>query len=334
MAAPRIRADYDGLAQIAKIFSKQAEQTKATLSRINSKFETLDGGDWVGKGAQKFSGEMNSSIMPSIRGLSKVLEESGQITHKITEIMHQTDEDIASLFQLMVAGAIAAAPTAGAAGAVAGAAAAAAAASKAARDKAVDTVLKNIDPKVRELVKKSPTLAAQVASLNGKVTYKMGPKGSTKTYFDPKNNQIVIGPAESLNDQVSSIAHETGHAKYKAPYHAPVKGMTKTEYINKNVREQMLDEGNAQFNAAVVRDEVKKAGGPTLKIPGTQHSKYLSAYNDYKAGKITKQQAVGKMADLMAKERTSVDNKPYKQYYGETYETWWNDNIGKGKTKI
>jgi WXG100 family type VII secretion target len=332
MAAPRIRADYDGLVQIAKIFSKQAEQTKATLSRLNSKFETLEGGDWVGKGAQKFSSEMNSSVLPSVRGLSKVLEESGQVTHKIAEIMHQADEDIASLFQLMAAGAIAAAPTAGAAGA--GLGAAAAATSKAARDKAVDTVLKNIDPKVRELVKKSPTLSAQVASLNGKVTYKMGPKGSTKTYFDPKTNQIIIGPAESLNAQVSSIAHETGHAKYKAPYHAPVKGMTKTDYIQKNVREQMLDEGNAQFNAAVVRDEVKKAGGPTLKIPGTQESKYLSAYNDYKAGKITKQQAVGKMADLMGNEKTSVDNQPYKQYYGKTYEDFWNKHIGKGKTKI
>ena len=49
MAAPRIRADYDGLAQIAKVFSEQAEQTRATLNRLYSKFDTLDGGDWVGK---------------------------------------------------------------------------------------------------------------------------------------------------------------------------------------------------------------------------------------------------------------------------------------------
>ncbi|MGD8621908.1 MAG: WXG100 family type VII secretion target [Anaerolineales bacterium] len=336
MVAPKIRVDYDGLAQIAKIFARHAEQTRATLKRLSSKFETLDGGDWVGKGAQKFSSEMRSSVLPSVQGLSEVFDESSQVTNKIVDLMHQSDEEIARLFQPMVDGPIAAAPSAGAAGAEAGAGAGAAAAAKAkvARDKAVDTVLKNIDPKVRELVKKSPTLSAQVASLNGKVTYKMGPKGSTKTYFDPKTNQIIIGPAESLNAQVSSIAHETGHAKYKAPYHAPVKGMTKTEYIQKNVREQMLDEGNAQFNAAVVRDEVKKAGGPTLKIPGTQGSKYLSAYNDYKAGKITKQQAVSKMADLMANEKTSVDNKPYKQYYGKTYEDYWNKHIGKGKTKI
>jgi hypothetical protein len=110
--------------------------------------------------------------------------------------------------------------------------------------------------------------------------------------------------------------------------------MTKSEYIQKNVREQMLDEGNAQFNAAVVREEVKNAGGPSLKIPGTQQSKYLSAYNDYKSGNTTKQQAVSKMADLMANEKTSVDNKPYKQYYGKPYEAWWNKNIGKGKTRI
>ena len=333
MVAPRIHVDYNDLAQIAKIFFDQAEQTKTTLSRLNSNFETLDGGDWVGKGAQKFSGEMNSSVLPSVRGLIKVLEESGRVTHKIAEIMHQAEEDVASLFQVMAAGAIAAAAP-GAAGLQAGIAAAVSAATTELRNQAVDRVLKNINPKVRELVKKSPTLAAQIESLEGKVTFKMGPKGSTKTYFDPEHNQVVIGPAESLNTQVSSIAHETAHAKYNAPYHKPTAGMTKSEYIQKNVREQMLDEGNAQFNAAVVREEVKKAGGPTLKIPGTQQSKYLSAYNDYKSGKTTKPQAVSKMADLMAKEKTSVDNKPYKQYYGGTYEAWWNKNIGKGKTKI
>jgi uncharacterized protein YukE len=108
--------EYNDLAQIAKIFFDQAEQTRTTLSRLNSEFETLDGGDWVGKGAQKFSG-----------GLIKVLEESGRVTHKIAEIMHQAEEDCASLFQVMAAGAIAAAAP-GAAGLQAGIAAAVSAA--------------------------------------------------------------------------------------------------------------------------------------------------------------------------------------------------------------
>ena len=46
MAAPRIRADYDGLAQIAKIFSEQAEQTRAMLSRKRA--ITLGRPGWVG----------------------------------------------------------------------------------------------------------------------------------------------------------------------------------------------------------------------------------------------------------------------------------------------
>jgi WXG100 family type VII secretion target len=336
MPAPRIRAEYDGLERIAKMFLKQAENISNSFKRLSAQAEVLNDRDWVGEGAKKFDNEMSSSVLPSIQGLSQALEESGHVTQKISDLMHQADEDIARLFAVMASGGVAGVASAAAAMAMAqaGAVGAATGAAVNLRNQAVDRVLSKIDPKVRELVKKSPTLASQVQSLEGKVTFRMGPKGSKATYYDPKTKEIVIAPGESTNAQVSSIAHEVGHATYKKiPYHAPKPGMTKAQYIQKNVREQMLDEGSAQMNAAIVRDEIKKAGGPTLGMPGTQEKKYLSAYNDYKSGKISRQQAVGKMADLMGNETTSIDNKPYKQYYAKTYEDHWNKVVGKGKTK-
>ncbi len=333
MPAPRIRCEYDVLDQIAKKFFSQADLTNQSLKNLRTQMETLQGGDWVGRGAKKFNSEMKSSLLPSMRGLSQVLEEGGQVTRKISQVMHQADEDAARLISL---------PGSGVEGSGIGKAAKAAATSAAsasssaikARNKAVDRVLSKVDPKVRELVKKSPTLAGQIQSLEGKVTFKMGPKGSTATYYNPKTKEIVIAPGKTTNDQVSAIAHEVGHAKYgKIPYHKPTPGMTKAEYIRKNVLEQMRDEGSAQLNAAIVRDEIKKAGGPALGMPGTQEAKYLKVYNDYKKGTITRKKAIDKMANLMGNETTSVGNKPYKDYYGSTYEKHWNKTVGKGKTK-
>ena len=80
MPAPRIRIEYDVMDQIVKKFFTQADLTNKTLERLSSQAETLHDGDWVGKGAKKFNNEMNSSVLPSMRGLSKVLEEGGQVT--------------------------------------------------------------------------------------------------------------------------------------------------------------------------------------------------------------------------------------------------------------
>jgi hypothetical protein len=93
----------------------------------------------------------------------------------------------------------------------------------------------------------------------------------------------------------------------------------------------MRNEGSAQLNAAIARDEIKNAGAPTLGMPGKQGAKYVSVYNDYKQGKITKQQAVNKMGNLMGNETTG--GVPYKDYYGKSFEKHWNKTVGRGKTK-
>ena len=338
MPAPRIRCEYDVLDQIAKKFFNQADLTNQSFKGLRTKMETLQGGDWIGEGAKKFCGEMNSAVLPSVKRLAHALKEGGQVTQKIIQIMHQADEDAARLISLPGSGVEASGIVSVMTKAVQAAADSAAeaaeriAAKHAAACKAVDKLLSKVDPKVRELVKKSPTLAAQIQSLDGKVTFEMGPKGSKDAYYD--GDKIVIGPGESINEQVSTIAHEVGHAKYGIiPYHKPTPGMTKAEYIRKNVREDMLDEGSAQLNAAIVRDEVKKGGGPTLGMPGTQEAKYLKVYNDYKKGTITRQQAIEKNAKLMGNETTGKKSIPYKDHYGKYYENKWKDEMRKGKTK-
>jgi WXG100 family type VII secretion target len=332
MPAPRIRIEYDVMEQIAKKFFTQADLTDQSLKSLGTQMGTLQDGDWMGEGAKKFFSEMNSGVIPSVKGLSQALMEGGQVTQKISQVMRRADEDAARLIALPESG-VAASGTEKSSPAAVSKGAKGVAVSQA-TSKAVDRVLSKVDPKVRALVKKSPTLSRQIQKLEGKVKFKMGPKGSKGTYYNPKTKEIVIAPTGSTNDKVLGIAHEVGHANYgKIPYHKPTTGMTKSEYIRKNVQEQMRDEGSAQLNAAIVRNEVIKAGGPTINMPGTQNAKYVKVYNDYNKGTITRKQATDKMATLMGNEKTSTNNKPYKDYYGSMYEKHWNKTVGKGKTK-
>jgi WXG100 family type VII secretion target len=129
MGAPRIRAEYDNLAQIAKAFSKNSEATQSEHKKLASKMETLKNGHWIGKGADAFYSEMESSILPSVKGLADALAMAARVTRGIIKIMEETDEDAARLFQILDVSGLKAAISAAAAG-VAGAAGAAAAASQ------------------------------------------------------------------------------------------------------------------------------------------------------------------------------------------------------------
>jgi hypothetical protein len=50
MLAPRVRADYDQLAQIARTFGAISNQIDAMVLNIKSAKGTLQSGDWVGRG--------------------------------------------------------------------------------------------------------------------------------------------------------------------------------------------------------------------------------------------------------------------------------------------
>lgn len=100
MPAHLIRADYDSLAQIAKQFERQAADADRTHRRVRHQMETLQNGDWLGKGAQAFYREMDDEILPSLQRLSAAMRSADQVTRKIGQIMKQAEEDAAGLFRL------------------------------------------------------------------------------------------------------------------------------------------------------------------------------------------------------------------------------------------
>lgn len=95
MPASRIRADYDQLATISRSFQAEAEATQRTLQDLRARLQTLEGGDWVGRGAKAFYGEMNDSVLPSLTRLQRALAQASTVIRKVEVRVRQAEADAA-----------------------------------------------------------------------------------------------------------------------------------------------------------------------------------------------------------------------------------------------
>lgn len=127
MPAPRIRGHYDELNRMSRMFSREASQLSGMLRRLKRQIGTLQGGEWVGKGAQAFYREMENDVLPSLTRLEKAMEAGSRTTTAILNVLRNAEEDAARLLRGDGAGGAAGAGAGGGAGAGAGGAGAAAA---------------------------------------------------------------------------------------------------------------------------------------------------------------------------------------------------------------
>jgi WXG100 family type VII secretion target len=108
MPAPRIRGDYDSLAQAAQIFSRQASSAQQMVRRVQNQTETLRGGDWIGAGATAFYREMDSQVLPSLRRLAAAMNSAEQVTQRIIQILRDAEAEAARVLGAQGAGGLAA----------------------------------------------------------------------------------------------------------------------------------------------------------------------------------------------------------------------------------
>ena len=93
MRSPKIRADHDILTTLAQTFEREANDTRQTLQRLQNQMEVLQGGDWIGKGAQAFYREMSGDVLPSMKRLGNALEAAHRATKAISQIMRDAEEE-------------------------------------------------------------------------------------------------------------------------------------------------------------------------------------------------------------------------------------------------
>jgi WXG100 family type VII secretion target len=98
MAAPKVRGDYDQLKQIQQQFSQQAEKVEATAKDLMSKMDTLQGGDWIGEGANQFYQEMESQVIPHMNKLRDAMSQAADTSGKISQAIQDLEERSSKLF--------------------------------------------------------------------------------------------------------------------------------------------------------------------------------------------------------------------------------------------
>ena len=108
MPAPKIRGDYDLLAQISQMFSGHSSETQRMINRLNQSVSTLQGGDWIGKGANAFYREMEHEVFPSLKRLAAALNIAGKTTRQINKILHDAEDEAARIFRIEGMGGLAA----------------------------------------------------------------------------------------------------------------------------------------------------------------------------------------------------------------------------------
>jgi WXG100 family type VII secretion target len=92
MAAPQVRSDRDQLKTIADSFNKEAERVEQVTRDLTSKMDTLQGGDWIGQGANQFYQEMESQVIPHLNKLRNAMGEAARVTGQISQLMQETEE--------------------------------------------------------------------------------------------------------------------------------------------------------------------------------------------------------------------------------------------------
>jgi WXG100 family type VII secretion target len=100
MPSPTVRGEYDELRTIASTFRTNADSINGTNQKLKSAMDTLQGGDWIGKGATAFYSEMSGQVMPSMQRLRNALSEAARVTQEMSQVIKQAETDSSSCFRL------------------------------------------------------------------------------------------------------------------------------------------------------------------------------------------------------------------------------------------
>ena len=99
MAAATVRADYDQLKQAASTFGKNSDSCKQTLQSLKSNMDTLQGGDWIGQGANAFYKEMDDSVLPTFQRLINALNTAQNSLAQISSLMKDAEDQAANVLK-------------------------------------------------------------------------------------------------------------------------------------------------------------------------------------------------------------------------------------------
>ncbi|MCB2263705.1 MAG: hypothetical protein LGR52_12345 [Candidatus Thiosymbion ectosymbiont of Robbea hypermnestra] len=150
-----------------------------------------------------------------------------------------------------------------------------------------------------------------------------GPKGKG-SFCNRENTRIFIDGKHKGHTArvVGVLAHESGHALYGKPAEIPPDGLTREEYVARNVNLHLKDEGEAVLTNLDMRRCLAANDGMDIPIFGRQASAYKKIAAQYPDSK-DRDEARQNIADLFGdREYPSTEpTQTYREYYGRPYQS-------------
>lgn len=98
MPSEIVQADYDVLESVTNTFNQLADVNQDMYNSVRSMSEQLSQEGWIGRGSNAFFAEMSQDVLPRLQRLCQALEEAGQTTRQISQIMEQAEQEARSRF--------------------------------------------------------------------------------------------------------------------------------------------------------------------------------------------------------------------------------------------
>jgi WXG100 family type VII secretion target len=95
----RIEANYEQLEQISTRFSQQADEVERLMQNVRGCVENLEGGGWIGRGADAFFQEMNDEVLPAVNRLFQAMQQGSQAAQQISNVVSTAEEEASSRFR-------------------------------------------------------------------------------------------------------------------------------------------------------------------------------------------------------------------------------------------
>ncbi len=98
MPGSKIQANYDDLASIANQFAQESSATEQLTNQILSLVGELEGGGWIGKGAESFYAELHDEVEPGLNRLVQALDDASSAIKQISNIVSQAEQEASGWF--------------------------------------------------------------------------------------------------------------------------------------------------------------------------------------------------------------------------------------------
>jgi WXG100 family type VII secretion target len=97
--AAKIQCQYSEMQKAVQTFKKESDQTRQLFQKVQQCVGQLQGGGWIGRGAQQFFREMNDLVNPGLQRLVNALNDASSASQRINQAMQQAENEAGQIFR-------------------------------------------------------------------------------------------------------------------------------------------------------------------------------------------------------------------------------------------